>query len=854
MFPVLDSFNVFFYLQGSDIETLGQEATAEFGAELLERPSLEEPEQLDSQTSAPAFEETAQSLDDTLEEQAGDKTLYSLDTKAPENDVEGDSAGKEPVLSSSDLSDIVTLGDVKEDEHTEEEAAAPAELYLGTSCSSHYAFTSSAAETDVLFSQWKFPQSLMNLSFRLRSRFSGGRSPTVFPAQHPTVTNSSSSEDEAERSSGALIRRRRVRKNTAGVTDPEEEEQEAVVPASRSAEEKVKTPDVEEQEREEEQQEAEPTAAAVKGPGQSWDGSILNKCILLALIIAISMGFGHFHGTSQIQERQKHMDKSRVNELDSVRDLIQQHARDQGSPNQMIGSEHDRLDEKQIMLLLTEVIEKVKKQNQELVSKQADAQAKNDELELLLQQAAEDNQQLKILLQDGERSLFILQEEMGNLRSKVRDLEAVGAAADTLLLENQSLKEQLEDEKQLLVDVQIQNGDMEAEAQMLRLKFDKESRLTAELRRELNHLRGLVPEAGKEAGAEVEELQSHLVELEKKLGFEQQRSDLFERLYVETKEERSKGDRESKQRKTKQGMARKVKETFDAVKNSTKEFVHHHKEQIKKAKEAVKENLRKFSDSVKSTFRHFKDSASTFLNKARGFYKKNEEKSSEESWEHRSHSYPHRAKSDFFQNTRKSTWKAHEDQTSSSHQGRMKGCSGVFDCAYQESMSLFNKATEPIRADEFQQLLRSYLQQEVDHFHHWKELDAFLGNFFHNGLFIHDQMLFTDFVTEVEDYLTDMQEHYSLDGDVFGDLDDFIYRHFFRETYAKRFSARGPFERPSADTKEELRARRQQRKQHKARHRQHQGRKCRRAGQRSTDPHLTDVKIELGPMPFDPKY
>lgn len=53
MFPVLDSFNVFFYLQGSDIETLGQEATAEFGAELLERPSLEEPEQLDSQTSAP---------------------------------------------------------------------------------------------------------------------------------------------------------------------------------------------------------------------------------------------------------------------------------------------------------------------------------------------------------------------------------------------------------------------------------------------------------------------------------------------------------------------------------------------------------------------------------------------------------------------------------------------------------------------------------------------------------------------------------------------------------------------------------------------------------------------------------
>ncbi len=52
--------------------------------------------------------------------------------------------------SSSDHSDIVTLGDLKEDDHVEvdEEAAANEELYLGTSCSSQYAF--SAAETGEL--------------------------------------------------------------------------------------------------------------------------------------------------------------------------------------------------------------------------------------------------------------------------------------------------------------------------------------------------------------------------------------------------------------------------------------------------------------------------------------------------------------------------------------------------------------------------------------------------------------------------------------------------------------------------------------------------------------------------------
>lgn len=55
--------------------------------------------------------------------------------------------GKQHVLSSSDHSDIMTLGDLKDDEHAEveQEATANEEFYLGTSCSSQYAFT--AAET-----------------------------------------------------------------------------------------------------------------------------------------------------------------------------------------------------------------------------------------------------------------------------------------------------------------------------------------------------------------------------------------------------------------------------------------------------------------------------------------------------------------------------------------------------------------------------------------------------------------------------------------------------------------------------------------------------------------------------------
>ncbi|XP_037835634.1 cell cycle progression protein 1 isoform X2 [Kryptolebias marmoratus] len=805
--------------EGSDIETLGSEVLVEDGAEMLELPTVEEP----SLQEAPASASAAlcvedESLVDTLIDQTADETSH-----APQGN-----EGKQHVLSLSDHSDIVTLGELKEGERAEEaeevEAATREELYLGMSCSSHYTFT--AAET-------------------------------VFPVQQPAATNSSSSEDEMGRSASPVIRRRRVRRNTASVvTDPEEE----VLPESCSSEAEEKEEEEEEVKQQEEEQNERPLGAGGEGRG----GSVLNKCILLALIVAISMGFGHFYCTVQIRERQKTVEKFKVSEIAGVRDLLQLHLREQPSTNQLtqrINFSRDDLDEEQVILLLTGVIEKMKKENQELSAKQDHIQAQRDDLKVLLRQTAEErtsimsqqqslqdeNLQLKNSLEREESSLSVLQEELRNLRSEIRDLEAMGAGADSLLSENQRLKGQLEDEQQLVRDFHVQREDMVAEARMLRKKLDKERKAADDLRRELNHLRSRVAEGGSEG------LQARLVELEKRLSFEQQRSDLWERLYVETKDEKAKGDQESKVKKAKSSMTGKVKETFDAVRNSTKEFVHHHKEQIKKAKEAVKQNLRKFSDSVKSTFRNFKDSASTFINKAQSFYKGRDKRSTGESWQHRAHKPHPRHKSDFF--TRKPAGKAHEDQ--GHHGAGMKGCTGVFDCAYQESMSLFNTAMEPIRADEFSQLLRSYLQQEVEHFYHWKELETFINTFFHNGVFIHDRMLFTDFVSGVEDYLTDMHEYHGLDDDVFGDLDDYVYRHFFGEvpgeSHAKSHGPRGPFQRPDTDSAEESRAKHQQRKQQRGRSRPHGDRKWSRSG-RNADRHMADVKIELGPMPFDPKY
>ncbi|XP_056135411.1 cell cycle progression protein 1-like [Lampris incognitus] len=840
--------------EGSDIETLGLENTLEYGTDPLEsRPDvvaeLQDPAGVSggNQTlpyapteicEAGRIEERGTSPDDTLREE-------TLEEKCSDSEAGEGAAGKGPVTlgSSSDHSDIVTLGDPKEDEHVsadgdEVAAAAADEFYLGTSSSSQYTFT--AVET-------------------------------VFPVQQSVLTNSSSSEDELAGTSGTAVRRRRVRKNTlCNVAEPEEEV--------------LDSPHTEEEEQEEEEEEEEVTGAqqveqappAVPPPLHGHFSWTLNRCILLALVIAISMGFGHFYGTIQSQERLKIVAKNRVNELGVTRDLLHQHLRDQLFSSQeveeILGGD---LDEGDMVQTLTEIMDQVTQENEELRFKQVQIQAQRDDLVMKMKRMAEDktdiqseqqklnveNQLLRSSLEHEEKSLLSLQEELRSLHTKIGDLEDRGASADSLLSENQRLKEQLEEERKLIRSFLNQREVSTAEAKTLRKDLDKERKIMEQLRKEMEQLSRQSADAEGEANSETEKLQSRLLELEKKLIFEQQRSDLWEKLYVETKNQ-AKGDTQPKVKKSKEGMSGKVKETFDAVKNSTKEFVHHHKEQIKKAKEAVKENLRKFSDSVKSTFRHFKDSASTLLNKARGQScgRWFQERDSKEQWQHRAHRphhrHPHKPSDSFFQsnhNTRKSGGKVQEDEDIHRHRAAPKGCSGVFDCAYQESMSLFNKAMEPIRADEFNQLLQSYLQQEVDHFRHWKDLEKFINNFFHNGVFIHDQMLFTDFVSGVEDYLEDMHEYHGLDDDVFEDLDEYVYRHFFGDAYSKNYGPR-PLERPDSYVKEELRVKHQQpRKQQRSRPRPHRDRKWNRSG-RSADRHVADVKIELGPMPFDPIY
>lgn len=63
----------------------------------------------------------------------------------------------------------------------------------------------------------------------------------------------------------------------------------------------------------------------------------------------------------------------------------------------------------------------------------------------------------------------------------------------------------------------------------------------------------------------------------------------------------------------------------------------------------------------------------------------------------------------------------------------------------------------------------------------------------------------------------------------------------------------GPLKRPDRDPKESKARQHHQRKQQRGRSPPHRERKWSGSG-RNVDRNIADVKIELGPMPFDPKY
>uniref|UniRef100_A0A5F9CNU9 Cell cycle progression 1 n=1 Tax=Oryctolagus cuniculus TaxID=9986 RepID=A0A5F9CNU9_RABIT len=665
------------------------------------------------------------------------------------------------------------LEETKSEIEAEEEKLPDDNVYFGTASDDSDIVTLEPPKLEeigiqeaVIVEEAQSPEDF-NMGSSSSSQYAFCQPETVFSSQ---PSDDESSSDETSNLPSPAFRRRRARKKTVSTSESEE--------------------------RLLGEQETEPSKELSKRQFSSG----LNKCVILALVIAVSMGFGHFYGTIQIQK-------------------------------------HSFIDYKSL------------KEN--LARCWTHTEAEKMSFETEKKNLATENQYLRMSLEKEEKALSSLQEELRKLREQIRMLEDEGASTE-LVTENQKLKEILEDEKQKTQSFLKQKETVLAEAKMLKRELAKERMISMALREELQQLSSSQSQGNSDSPnvltekKEVAVLRERLTELEQKLNFEQQRSDLWERLYVEAKDQTGKQETEGKKKggrgnhraknKSKETFLGSVKETFDAMKNSTKEFVRHHKEKIKQAKEAVKENLKKFSDSVKSTFRHFKDTTKNiFDEKGNKRFGSTKEAAAEKprtvfnDYLHPQYKAPtpnqnsrgpsmrrdgRKEKPIHFEDFRKNT---NSQKCSASHNCRenhsfRKACSSVFECAQEESINPFNIVANPVRIDEFRQLIERYLIKELDAFHHWKELDQFLNKFFLNGVFIHDQKLFTDFVNDVKDYLKDMKEYQVDNEGVFEKLDGYIYRHFFGHTFPPPYGPSRPDKKQRMVNIENSRHRKQEQK------------------------------------------
>ncbi|XP_029109613.1 cell cycle progression protein 1-like isoform X3 [Scleropages formosus] len=658
----------------------------------------------------------------------------------------------------------------------------------------------------------------------------------VFPVAPPAGGSSSSEEEPRGQLPGPLMRKRRVKLAGAPVS----------AEGGTSGQPEQPKPGQKEMQR----QEPETVEPGVITLIHGIFSSTLSTCILLALVVTLSLSLGYLYGTFHVQEMQKaKVETVRLEDLMDARG--DQRSCEKGAVQSVVAD----LQEKAGMAspLAENMDQNIRESTKLVVSEdepqKEDIRLKHEESgrteeDRESEQVSRKSQQLKSSLECEEKSVSTLQEELRNLRSQIRNLEWKGVDTHSVLHESQQSKGHEEEERQRMLSFMVLREVLTAEARVLRRELDRERRVTGLLKEEL----GYVGPAGM-ANKEIEELQARLEELERKLNFERQRSDLWEKLYMKATDERATGDI--------YGTVDKVKDMEHVAKNCTKALVHHH-EQIKKDKE---ETFRKFPDTVNPLFRYYKDSAKSFFGKDEWHHMRRpfERRDSRgERCEQRQTCLDHRGTGLFWQHKsllqllprasdnfeavgdgQTPGVKVHVYPHEVLDAGMFRGCSGVTDCAYQESISLFNKPLDPVRMEDFSQLLYSYLQQETDHFHRWEELQHFIDRFFDNGVFIHHQMMFTDFVSGVEDYLKNMDE---FNMDMFKGLDKYIYRHFFGDSYSEWY------EQSSAE-----RASGHHQSHQKAHVHLQRDRKWTRPRE-TRERHIADVKIELDPTPFHPKY
>lgn len=483
--------------------------------------------------------------------------------------------------------------------------------------------------------------------------------------------------------------------------------------------------------------------------------------------------------------------------------------------------------------VMSGLLDKVAKENQEIRHMQATLQAQKEELQALLSVseggnvtpgpqhpgATEENVRLKDALLKEETAHLSAKEELQNLQEKLEVLESSREEKEALLGENSQLKVDLDAFNRQIEGFLAQKETLVAESQMLRQELDKQRLLVATIRQDLENL-----VTKKNEGEEETLLQGSLSEVSSRLAMEAQRSETWEKTYVEHAQRRKElvgeGRRDHGHKEWKRvDKSSKTSNLSTPGGDFKKPHYKHGKEHGKRwTEESPQESQHEEWRSKKHDDRHWRDKKHRHWEEGKAGAEISEEK---ETWksktrEHKSKDHhdhpekvrhhqgeaadgfhPRKGQKDFTdsQKKRQDSEKDHRHHDHnkfwkklSDHQYRVPvGCAGLEDCARKEGVDLFNVELKPVQRKQFEEVLLNYLSK-TPLSEHLPELTPLLDGFFEGSLFSHHKIRFKDFVDDVEDFLEDLARKETGNDDMVDDFEKYVYTSFFGEAATKKRS------------------------------------------------------------------
>lgn len=478
--------------------------------------------------------------------------------------------------------------------------------------------------------------------------------------------------------------------------------------------------------------------------------------------------------------------------------------------------------------VMSRLLDKVAKENQDIRHMQATLQAQTEELEALLSVseggtvtpgpqhpgATEENVRLKDALLKEETAHLSAKEELQNLQEQLEVLEGGRVEKEALVVENSQLKVDLDALRRQIEGFLAQKETLVAESQMLRQELDKQRLLVASIRQDLENLVTKSTE-----GEEEKLLQERLSEMSSRLAMEAQRSETWEKTYVEHAKRRKEQVGEERRDHGHKEWKRVDKSSNISAPGGDFKKAHykHGKEHGKRGTEENRESQHEEWRSKKHEDRHWRDKkhregGKAEISEERETWKTREHRNKDAT--HHQHDHPERqvrhhqgeARDGFhprkgqkdFTDTHKKRQDGEKDHRHhdhnkfwkklSDHQYRVPvGCSGLEDCARKDGVDLFNVELKPVQRKQFEEVLLNYLAK-TQLSERLPELTPLLDGFFEGPLFSHHKIRFKDFVDDVEDFLEDVAKKETGNDDIVDDFERFVYTNFFGEAATKKRS------------------------------------------------------------------